>query len=453
MKTQNARTQRSQKRKDDSQTRQINTLNSKVNATLGLLKAQRRNASISSSTLQTPREADFTPSLANARAGDITQETPLKQKVLRTRFDPAHASRYARGISSTQRTYTHTSKAMFTLTTIANTGMWVISLPFLECPYIYSTDGGNTWFGRWGDSIGNIWNRVNIAKAETARTIGKSMTATNITKPDSKVDLCYSLRLDPCFNLGNKCDSTYCPTGAGANQMITDANYGACRTIPANRKVLQNVPRSFADVSAIATKHKDGVYLVNKMLDDDFRKFQSLSDLCSTNADRPPAVDDEYSVLRLGFVGQIASDGTAYVLNEHAWSQVAVNNARLPVSQVMNTDVVAFYAPANATPQTFAFECYEHTQYMTGDMALITSKQTDEPYCFPEMDIMLKTLNTQMRGDYPPEFNDWGSVWKWIKGKVSDVGSFYKSNAKILKPALSLVPGVSTALEIVDKYI
>lgn len=458
VKTMNARTQKSKTRVDRSQNRQISVLQSKYDATIGLLEAQRQKNNIkrtmlSSTRMLTPKEAMFAPSLINARNGDISQETPLIEKVFRTRLDPAHASRYARGISSSQRTYTHTSKAVFSITAPANFGLWIISLPFLECPFIYSSDGGNNWYGRWGDGFANVWNRVNLAKAEASRTIGKSMTISNSTKPDSLVPLCYSLRLDPCFNLVNKCDSTYLPAIGNTTVAITDGNYAAARTQAANRKVIQNVPRDFTTVSAIATKHKEGVYLVNKILDDDFRKYQVYSELCATNSDRPPAVDDEYSVARLGFLGQVAIDGSAYILNENAWNPAGTNNARLPVSQLMNTDMTAFYSPPNASPQTYTVECYEHTQYMTGDMALITSKQTDEPYAFPDMDTSLKLLNVQLRGDYPPEYNDWGSVWNWVKNKATAVGNFYKKNAKVLKPALSLIPGASTALEMVDQYI
>lgn len=458
VKTQNARTQKSQNRVDRSQNRQINVLQSKLNATIGLMEAQRQKDSVSrtmlSSTRQlTPKEIAFAPSLINARNGDITQETPLIEKVFRTRLDPAHASRYARGISSSQRTYTHTSKAVFTITAAANTGLWIVSLPFLECPFIYSTDGGNTWYARWGDSIGNIWNRVNLAKAEASRTIGKSMTIINSTKPDSLVPLCYSMRLDPCYNIFNKCDTAYLPSIGNTTVAITDGNYATARTQSANRKVIQNVPRDFTTVSSIATKHKEGVYLVNKILDDDFRTYRTFSDLCATNSDRAPAVDDEYSVVRIGFLGQIGVDGSAYVLNEQAWNPGVTNNARMPASQLMNTDVTAFYSPPNASPQSYTIECYEHTQYMTGDMTLINSKQTDEPYAFPDMDASLKMLNVSLRGDYPPEYNDWGAVWNWVKSKAAKVGDFYKKNSNIIKPALSLIPGASTALDIVDKYI
>jgi len=460
VKTINARTSKSQTRRDNGQDRRINTLTAQLNASLSQLKAARTRNDVSRSILDinrplTEKELAFVPSLINAKAGNLTQDSPLIEKVMRTRLDPAHALRYCRGVSSPQRSYTHSSKGTFTVVTVAGNNTWVISLPFLECPYMVSTDSGNTWTGKWGDNIANIFDRVNVAKAEASRTIGKSMTPINITTPDNKVDLCYALRIDPAFNLYDKCDSKYWYDGA-AQVNITYENAATARTKIVNQKVLQNIPQDFNAVSSIAVKCKSGAYIVNNILDDDFRTYQVISDRSGMGtADYPPTNTTNNSILRIGYIGGIAENGSAVVTAGAANGGMAAD-ARLTVSKLMNTDVTAFYIPANAQPQTYQFETYEHTQFITSDMTLLNS-EADDPYDIPEIDGLLRRANAEISGIYPPEYNDWGAVWSYLKKKVSDaaqaVGSFYKTNAKVLKPALSLIPGASTALDLVEKYI
>lgn len=462
MKTINARTSKSTKqtRRDNGQDKRIAQLSAQLNTSLSLLKATRTRDDVSRSLLDinrplTEKERAFIPSLLNAKAGNITQDSPLIEKVMRTRLDSAHALRYCRGVSSPQRSYTHSSKGTFTVNTVVGQSAWIISLPFLECPFAVSLDSGNTWTGRWGDNIANIWDRVNTAKAEASRTIGKSMTPRNITIPDDRVELCYALRLDPAFNLVEKCDTKFWYNGA-AQVDITVANAVTAKTYAVNRKVIQNVPRDFNLVSSIAEKLSEGAYIVNKILDDDFRTYQTISDKSGMGTDQyPPAATSENSVLRLGFLGDIAEDGSAYVTPGVATGPLAAN-ARLYVSKLMNSDLTALYIPATTVAQTYQVETYEHTQYITSDMTLLNS-EADDPYDIPEIDALLRRANAEISGIYPPDYNDWGSVWSFLKNKVakaaSSVADFYRTNSKVLKPALSLIPGASTALDLVDKYI
>lgn len=401
----------------------------------------------------TRREMEIAPSIPNSTR-NLSQDSPLFEKIMRTRFDPAHAYKFARGPSATSRTYCDSSKGTYNFTTVANTPTYFLSIPSLEVPFIISLDGGVTWKGRWGDGIADAYNRVNELKAEATRTIGKSMTIRNVTINQNESKQLYSFRIDPAINVYNKCDSDWCPTAGGANSQISPQSPVAGRVVGANRKVIQNIPQSFNAITELSEQHESGCYLVNNVLDDEFRTYRSLSDMCAiANKDYPPTADQELSVLRLGFLGGVAMDGTSYVTNDNGWNAALAGNARLTSSVLQNTDICGFYIPPNNVPQTFEVVSYEHLQVMTADMDLLTKSFIDEPYDFPENDRFMRKIKMKLSGAYPAEFNSWGTIWNFIKRQASKVGDFYKEHEKILKPAISIVPGASTILDMADKFM
>lgn len=406
----------------------------------------------------TARQSQMVPSEMNSNR-NLTQESPLFEKVARTRFDPAHAMKYAKGPSATSRTYTESAKTAFNITTVANVGAWVASIPSFEVPYIVSLDNGITWYGRWANTTDVPYNRINEVSAEAIRTIGKSMTIRNVTTALNYVPVIKAMRMDPAFNYTNRADTQFVGTAAATNIDITSVNAVAARTISVNRKVIQNVPQTYNEVTDLATAWKDSCYLVNEIDDYQFRRYECSSDFAGINDGVAPTTTQENGVLRLGFIGGAAKDGTSYVLNDNAFDNSIVQGAHLVSSKFLNTDITAFYIPANATVQTFELECYEHTQIITSDPEVLSRSYIDDPYQ-SGLESYLARTGVKLSGMYPGQFNDWGTIWSYLKragSKVADAGTkvfdFYKTNSKLLKPVVSLLPGGGLISEAVDKFM
>lgn len=463
-KRQNFAGKQNQQNKDAKQDRRMNQLQSQLNATKSLLNIERRkNTTLSydqasMKLAMKPNEAyslarQFGPSL-DKRMINLSQDSSLMEKIFRTRFDPAHAYNYSRGARSNARTYNRSMKATIKINTTSNQGCYFLGIPSLEVPWIVSKDSGVTWKGRWSDQSGTNWNILNVLAAEAIKCTGKSFTAKNVTPQTTKVDLCYSFRLDPCVQYPNECNSKYMGTGVATNVDITYINGAAADAVSVNRKVIQNIPQAVDAISDIWKEHISGVYKVANIVDDEMRQIRQQSDFAGLGSNAwPPTNVTENGALRLGFLGAIAPDGSAYVTNDNAWNPGLGDTVRLISSRFLNTDIIGFYIPPSVNPQEFTFDTYEHYQIQTGDMDKVSAPGMEEPYDYPEYEMMMRSMTNELVGDYPPEYNSWGTVWNWIKGKASSVGKFYKDNKKLLDPALGLIPGASTALQLVDKYI
>lgn len=380
---------------------------------------------------------------------DIEENTPIFEKIMRTRFDPAHAIKYARGISSNSKCYVESNKIRATITTVAGNTTIVISIPSLEVPIIYSTDGGATFYGLWSTAVARCDQRINDLRAEAVRSIGKGFKLVNITNDQTKVDRMYSFKLTPATNLHNRCDSSWLPNGASANTDITNF---ANKAIGANWKVIQNIPNNIDQIAELGHMHEGtGVYLVNDILDNEWRKQSMLSDTVGPyTAVNTPDTTTSLGALRLGIIGSVDPAGGQFVLNN---TPAFTMNTRLVSSALLNTDLVGVVLPATAVAQTLAFEGFDHYQIMTSDVEYMGRSNMIDPYDYPDLELTARRYTNFLPGLYPASYNFWGKVWSFIKRTANKVGDFYKDNSKVLKPALSLIPGASTALDIVDKYI
>lgn len=458
---QNSSGKKQQNKRDNSQDQKINTLSRKLKATQELLSLQRQKTTalnmeqrmLKTSTVMSSKDMEFVPSMMNHARGNLKADSPIFEKIARTRLDPAHAMNHCRGFSSTAKTYYVSRRSVHNINTTANVGFWFSSIPSLEVPFIYSLDAGTTFKGRWSDQVANNWHSLLTLKAEAIKSIGKSFTVRNVTAPTTQVPLMYSYRLDPAFNYPNKCDTNWCPTAAGTNVLITSAG-GSADTVSVNRKVIQNIPRLPNHVSEIWDTHALGAYKVNNILDEDMRQVRLISDQAGLgDTGYGPTNVSENGVLRLGFCGEIYVDGSQYVINDNIFNPTLSATARLWSSPFMNTDITGIYVPGAPAPQSLEIECYEHYQIQTSDMDIIGSSTIEDPYDYPEYAKVIRRVQFSIPGTYPSAYNDWGAVWSWVKKQASRATDFYKDHSKVLKPALSLIPGASTALDMVEKYI
>jgi hypothetical protein len=385
------------------------------------------------------------------KLGSMTKE---QQAIARTIIDPAHLIGTSNGpVFPDDRTSGRVACRVQVQETVLSlqAGQYaaVYSIPFLECPYAYKYDDGNTVY-----AVPNrmLQNGVNNPRAWLKnnnvygyRTTGKSLSIHNITPEINKGGQINCARFPPQVDFKNAS-----PSGT------TLAGGAADATTAINIKVLQALPGSVSEISTIPTfqtyEAREGCYMVNKLLNEDWiLRTDSMSKGYTT--DVAPATTDANGAV--AFVDMSAEEGTnpSYLLYTNAAGGY-VNNSVATAGKFDGTDVTCaiLSAPAGVT-QTYLIRMVMVTEFipkLNSSTFMYELKDRSQDMEFMRL---VRRFASEELGIYPVSFNDWSSVFNKLKGWFAKGRDFYKSNASILRPALGLIPGAATALDIVDKYI
>lgn len=346
---------------------------------------------------------------------DITGLSPLRERVLRTRFDPAHCEKYAMGMSATQRTITNSSTFIVPITVPAGKGMWIYSLPFLECPIM--TMASDTSIGTGYYDVATFGNTpaaaMDILKAEAFKTIGKSMTLKDVTQTDSSANKMPMqwFRMNPSFKIWNEWNGENYYISSGGTNTAVD------QTSQLNVKILQNIPQLNFDISTIGGHCDGGGYLVSEIVDEAYRRRVRQSDGIKFTAPSTNAQMDQLKTTNPSNTEVSLGNNVVY---DTAQSAMAANT-RVCVSMMDNSDLCGFFIPATDIIKSYQVTVHHHVQYLTADMKLLGSRVADEPYYDPDVVTESETINAMLSGIYPPEWNDWAGVWSGIKRGFSNI--------------------------------
>jgi hypothetical protein len=267
------------------------------------------------------------------------------------------------------------------------------------------------------------------------RTTGKSMTVTNVTAAIQKAGTISCVRMNPSI------DCRY------AN-IVTSAT----RTDLSNQRIMQAYPSSYAEVAGIPGSAifsaEDGLYAVHRTNDRLWRNRENAYSKCY-ELPTAPAAGDLNCLVHDTDISNPAGTPAPLVW----YPQAGLTAAPALMGPTDATDVIHVGLTAASTAQTYQFRIvsvYEFLPKASSANMLAMRRLRSCDYDF--MELVYKFAATEL-DMHPADWNDLGGLWSKFKNFLGKAVGFYKDNSKILKPALSLIPGVGTALSVADQFI
>lgn len=391
--------------------------------------------------------------LAKKLSSSLPRMSAQHEALARMVIDPAHLAGASNGpLFPDNRTMGKAAcrvQVQETVLTIpADSTLAVYSLPFFETPYGYRHEDGSPLIAvpnRMATSSTNVADWLKDNKVYGWRTTAKSLSIHNVTPQIQQGGALECARFNVLCDFYKASPSGFSLAGA-AGTLTTEIN----------NRVLQGLPGSPSEVSMIPTYQTlpsaGGVYLVNKLQDESWR-FRTDAMQKAFSDGSAPGVGDLNSILLWKDLS--AGEHTPGSYAEYkANSSPYTDSTRVRTSMWDGTDmtVMVTKAPAGA-PQTFVIRMVMVTEFLPKmDSTTFIYELKDRSLDTAFLEQVRRFANKEL-GIYPVCYNDWSAIWNKFKSWASNIRDFYKDHSKILKPALSLIPGVGTALEVVDKYI
>lgn len=392
--------------------------------------------------------------LAQKLNSELMSMTPEQAAIARTIIDPAHLVGTSNGpLFPDSRTAGKAACRVqvqeFNIRVTGGTAVAVYSIPFFEVPVAYRTDDANVLVG--------IPNRMTASNVNPAgwlrsnnvygfRTTGKSLSIHNVTPDINRGGSITAARFASQIDYVNAS-----PAGT-----VLGAATAGTTTDALNIKVLQSLPGSIPEVSQLPTyqtfEGKDGCYLVNKLINEDWiLRTDSMKKAFPYTA--APQTTDRNSAL--GFTDFSAAEGTAatYMVYKNATSGY-IDDSVCTASTFDGTDLtVAVLSAPTGFDQTYLVRMVMVTEFLpklnsTTFIYELKNRSMDESFLRA-----VKLFAAKELGIYPVSYNDWSSVFNKLKSWLGSARDFYKSNSKIIKPIAGLIPGASGVIDVIDKYI
>lgn len=268
------------------------------------------------------------------------------------------------------------------------------------------------------------------------RTTGKSITVTNVTAAINRAGTIAAVRMNPSIDVRN---------AAIAGTTTRTDNF--------NQRILQAYPSAYAEVTGIAGSSiftaEEGLYAVHRLNDRLWRHRDNGYNKCIELATAPLATDTNCGLYDTDIS---APAGVPQLLQWYNQSGLPAGSSAL-VGQMDATDVIHVAMTAASTAQTYQIKIvcvYEFLPKASSSNMLAMRRMRSTEYDF--MELVYKFASTEL-DMHPADWNDLGGLWDKFKSFLGKAVGFYKDNSKILRPALSLIPGVGSALAIADQYI
>lgn len=378
--------------------------------------------------------------------------TPEREIIARTILDPAHlTSADATLLPSDNfgaKAAVRVQVQETVITVPAGALVSVQSLPFFEIPYGIRAADGNAMTGVPNKmamtAVNNpgYWLQKNCVYAY--RTTAKSLTIKNVSAVQNQGGTISTARFSPMNSIYNASPAGTALSGATANQ-TTVINCKVVSGLPGNQAESSTVPES-ASFSGV-----DGCYLVNKVYNDDWI-YRTDFTKTGSQVDIVPSTTDANG--QIMFTDSSAAEGSAanVIKYSNATSGYVEGSVCLASSQdYTDCTVAVITAPGN--DQTYLIRCVMVTEFIPRVGTVAFQYELDSRSDDVNFMLAVRRFANHELGMYPSSYNDWSKVFTKFKDWLGKAAGFYKNNSSILKPALSLIPGVGTALSIADNFI
>lgn len=314
----------------------------------------------------------------------------------------------------------------------------IYSTPFFEVPFASRQNDGVTCIGIINpltstSTYPSKWMIDN--KVWAWRCLSQSVTLTNVSSAIKK---------------GGSIHCNRYPSSV-RHIDVTAADASVSPTISSNGRVMYAMPGKTEEVTAKPGfemfNGEEGAYLISKPENFEFvinkeSKYDGLV---------PGLAAPAASTLskRLAFSDWASPD---------TYQSCTYNANVLTVSYPGNMDTVAAVINAPASDhQTFNLFMSCTYEFVPRTDCTIFNYELQQS----TMDMKLVQTIVQFihkeKGLWPASYNGFGDVFKKFKDFIADkarsVKNFYKSNSKVIGPALDLIPGMSIARGVVDQYI
>lgn len=365
--------------------------------------------------------------------------------LVRTMTDPAHASVESKIPAFPDGKYPRVAVRTITwnATIEINAGekMAFYNTPFFEFPFASRHNDSNymtaipnpmtnssTYPGKW----------LNENKVWAWRCISQSATLTNTSPEINKGGTGTANRYATSVR-----HVAVSPNDAGTNPEST----------PANNRVLYALPGKVEELTAKpGFEHfvgSEGAYLISKPQNFNFVvNDQSLYDGLLPSG----GVPTDNTVQKVMQFSDWSAPDTYYKAVNSVGAKTAV------VGYPGNMDTVAFtYSAPAGVPQTFnIFMSCTYEFVPRTDCTVFLYEMRNSTLEFEIMQLIQQFVMAE-KGIWPASYNGFGDVFKrfknFVKDKFNSAKDFYKSNSKVLGPALDLIPGASLVRGVVDQYI
>lgn len=388
----------------------------------------------------------------NIRSGNGTLAVDLASRMpgnlgkygdlVRAMVDPAHANgqRKIAPLPDGKFPVTTTRTVNWNTTIEVNAGekCAIYSTPFFEVPFATRQNDGITYFGITNpltstSTYPSKWMTDN--KVWGWRCLAQSVTVSNISSNLKK---------------GGSIHSNRYPSSV-RHIDVTPNDAAVSYTVSCNGRVMYAMPGKTEEVTAKPGfemfNGEEGAYLISKPENFDFviNKESRYDGLVPGSAAPASSTLNK----RLAF-SDWATPDTYY--------SCTAGGSALTVSYPGNMDTVA------AVINSPSVDAQTYNLFMSCTYEFIPRTDcTIFNYELQQSTMDMKLVQTivqfihKEKGMWPASYNGFGDVFKKFKDFIADkarsVKNFYKSNSKIIGPALDLIPGMSVARGVVDQYI